>query len=237
VPRTPRPWTVLPHGAIEKIDENLWGIESDVPGVPGLKRRMTIVRRPDGSLLFFNAVPVSDSVLAEIRTLGKPRDLVIPQHLHMIDAYAFRAKLGVRVYAPAMTRALVSRLVKVDGSFDDLPADGTVSVGTVAGFKTGEGYVTVRTGPRGSLLVADMVLNLRRAPGLLGLLFHVLGFSGDRPKLPTPVRLRVVRDRRALRNQLEQLASTPGLARIVPSHGAVIEQDPSGVLREIAATL
>lgn len=236
-PKPPRPWTVLPHGPVERIDENLWGIESDVPGVPLLKRRMSIVRRSDGGLLFFNAVPVGDAALAEIRALGRPAILVIPQHLHMMDAHAFRAKLGVRVFAPASTRALVAERVEVDGAFEDLPPDPAVRVETVAGFKTGEGFATIQTGPRASLVVADVVLNVPPQPGAMGLLYRLLGFSGDRPKLPTPVRLRVVRDKGALRAQLERLAATPGLARIVPSHGPVVERDPAGVLREIAASL
>jgi hypothetical protein len=235
--RPPRAWTVLPHGPVERIDENLWAVESDVPGVPLLKRRMSIVRRGDGGLLFFNAVPVGDAALAQIETLGRPALLVVPQHLHMMDAHAFRAKLGVRVYAPAATRALVAEQVEVDGAFEDLPPDPAVRVETVAGFKTGEGFALVRSGPRVSLVVADMVLNVPPAPGFTGLLYRLLGFSGDRPKLPTPVRLRVLRDKRALRAQMEALAATPGLARIVPSHGAIVGRDPAGVLREIAASL
>jgi hypothetical protein len=47
----------------------------------------------------------------------------------------------------------------------------------------------------------------------------------------------VLRDRRALRAQLEELARIPGLTRIVPSHGVVIDRDPAGALREIAASL
>jgi hypothetical protein len=61
--------------------------------------------------------------------------------------------------------------------------------------------------------------------------------TGDRPSLPLPLRLRLVRDRKALRAQLEGLSRTPGLARIVPSHGAVIDRDPAGVLRRIAESL
>ena len=34
---------------------------------------------------------------------------------------------------------------------------------------------------------------------------------------------------------LERLAGTPGLARLVPSHGDILEQDASGTLRRIAA--
>jgi hypothetical protein len=237
MPKPPRPWTVLPHGSLEQLDENLYAIESAVPGIPGLRRRMAIVRRSDGGLLFFNAVPVGEEALARIRALGTPAMLVVPQHLHMIDAHAFRERLGLRVYAPRATRALVAERVAVDGSFEDIPADPAVSVVTVAGFKTGEGMALVRSSGRLSLVVADVVLNVPHAPGPRGLLFRLLGFTGDRPKLPAPVRLRVLRDRGALRAQLQDLARAPGLTRIVPSHGAVIDRDPAGVLREIAASL
>ncbi len=233
----PRPWTVVSHGPLEKLDDNLWAVESDVPGIPTLKRRMSIVRRDDGGLLFFNAVPVDDATLEKIRALGTPAQLVIPQHLHMLDAHAFRARLGVKVYAPAKWRARVAERVEVDGAFEDLPPDPAVRVETISGFKTHEGFATVTTGPRVSLVIADFVLNQRRGPGVPGFLFHLLGFTGDRPSLPMPVRLRVVFDRAALRAHLEKLAATPGLARLVPTHGLIVDQDPAGALRAIAAGL
>jgi len=237
VTRPPRPWTVLPHGPLERLEENLFAIEGVVPGIAGLRRRMAIVRRADGGLLFFNAVPVDDEALARIRQLGRPAILVVPQSLHMIDANAFRERLGVRVYAPAVARAEVAERVAVDGAFEDVPEDPAVSVVPVAGFKTGEGMAVVRSAGRVSLVVADLVLNVPHAPGLPGLVFRILGMTGDRPKLPAPVRLRVLRDRAGLRAQLEELARMPGLTRIVPSHGPVVERDPAGVLREIAAGL
>ena len=237
MPKPPRPWTVLPHGPLEQIDDNLHAIEGDVPGIPGLRRRMAIVRRADGSLLFFNAVPVGEETIARIRMLGKPGMLVVPNPLHMIDAHAFRKRLGVRVYGPGAKRTAVAERVEVDGAFEDIPADPVVSVVAVAGFRTGEGMAVVRSAGRVSIVVADVVLNVPHGPGARGLLFRLLGFTGDRPKLPAPVRLRALRDPRALRVQLEELARIPGLARIVPSHGAIVDRDPAGVLREIAASL
>jgi hypothetical protein len=235
--KPPRPWTVLPHGPLEKLEENLYAIEGEVPGIAGLRRRMAIVRRADGGLLFFNAVPVGEEALARIRALGRPAILVIPQQLHMMDAHAFRERLGVRVYAPAVARAAVAARVVVDGAFEDIPGDPAVSVIPVAGFKTGEGMAVVRSGDRVSLVVADVVLNVPHAPGLQGLVFRILGMTGDRPKLPAPVRWRVLRDRRALQAQLDGLARTPGLARIVPSHGPIVDRDPADALREIASSL
>jgi hypothetical protein len=228
---------VLPHRPLERLEENLHAVDGEVPGMAGLRRRMSIVRRSDGGLLFFNAVPVDDATLGRIRELGRPAILVVPQHLHMMDAHAFRERLGVRVFAPAAGRARVAERVAVDGTFEAIPPDPAVSVITADGFTTGEGMALVRSGPRASLLVADVVINVPHGKGLPGLAFRLLGFTGDRPQLPAPVRLRVVRDRRALRARLEELARTPGLTRIVPTHGAVVDRDPAGVLREIAARL
>ena len=45
----PRPWKVTRHDPIEKIDENLWAVNGDVPGYPPaarFQRRMQIVERP-----------------------------------------------------------------------------------------------------------------------------------------------------------------------------------------------
>ena len=41
-----RPWTVLEHSKLQKIDDNLWGIESYVPGAR-IPRRMCIIKRTD----------------------------------------------------------------------------------------------------------------------------------------------------------------------------------------------
>jgi hypothetical protein len=235
--KPPRPWTVVPHGPLEKIDENLYAIESSVPGIPGLGRRMAIVRRSDGGLLFFNAIPVGEEALERIRALGAPAMLVVPNPFHMMDAHAFRDRLGLRVFAPRLSRAAVANRVQVDGTFEEIPTDPAVSVVTVAGFKTGEGMAVVRSAGRVSLVVADVVLNVPHSPGLRGLLFRLLGFTGDRPKLAVPVRLRAVGDRGALRAHLEDLARTPKLTRLVLSHGAIVDREPALILREIAASL
>ena len=41
-----RPWTVLPHRPLEKLQSNLWSVEADLPRGP-LKRRMGIARLGD----------------------------------------------------------------------------------------------------------------------------------------------------------------------------------------------
>jgi hypothetical protein len=227
----------MPHGPLEAIDENLWAVSAAVPGIPGLDRRMCIVRRSDGGLLFYNAVPVDEPTLAAVRALGGPAQLVVPHELHALDAEAFRQRLAVRVFAPAARRDAVGERVRVDGTFEELPPDPALALEAMPGMKTAEGVLRIRSGPRVSLAVADLVTNVRHGPGLRGAIFRLVGFTGPEPRLPPPVRLRVVRDRAALRAQVERLAAIPGLTRILVSHGAVVDRDPAGALRRIAATL
>ncbi|HVO19512.1 MAG TPA: hypothetical protein VMU15_09670 [Anaeromyxobacter sp.] len=233
----PRPWTVMPHGPLEPVDLNLWCVRSAVPGLPGLDRRMYLVRRGDGGLVFYNAVPVDEPTLSAIRALGTPAQLIVPHELHAMDAAAFRERLGVRAYGPAARRQAVAMRVPLDGTFEELPPDPAIAVESVAGVRTGEGVLLVRSGPRLSLAVADVVTHVPHGRGLRGAIFRLVGFTGPEPKLPPPVRLRVVRDRAALRAHLERLAASPGLTRILLSHGPVVERDPAGVLRRIAGGL
>src|SRR5258708_1823109 len=97
--KPPRRWIVTRHGPLEKLEDNLWAVEGDVPGVP-FRRRMSIVRRTDGTLLFFNAMPLEEAVLAEVKAWGRPAVLVVPHDQHMIDARAFAEKLGLSIYGP-----------------------------------------------------------------------------------------------------------------------------------------
>jgi hypothetical protein len=65
---------------------------------------------------------------------------------------------------------------------------------------------------------------------------RVIGFTGP-IKLPPITKLLLVKNKGALRADLERLAETPDLRRIVPSHGDVVTSDPAGALRRVAASL
>jgi hypothetical protein len=49
--------------------------------------------------------------------------------------------------------------------------------------------------------------------------------------------MRILENASAVRETLVRLADTPGLVRVIPSHGDIVDKDPAGVLREIAATV
>ncbi len=229
---TSRPWTVNKPGPLTQRDENLWTIDDDVPGLPGATRRMTVVKRADGTLLFYNAVPIADPTLEQVRALGKPAVLIVPNHLHALDAAAFAHRLGLTAYCPELAVPLLASRLACQ-PITALPADPSLRWFRVDGFSTHE--VVLVTGK--TLVVADLLTNAPHGKGLVGLLMKLVGFTGPEPKLPRPVRKRVGRDLRAVRALMNELAAVEGLERIIPSHGTLIETNAREALRAVAQTL
>lgn len=232
----PRPWTVLRHDPIVELEANLWCVEADLP-VSAVRRRMSVVRRSDGGLLFHNAVPLSEEAMRRIEAFGRPALLVVPNGLHRLDIHAFAARYpSLRVHCPAQAHRRVSARVPVDGHWSDLPPDPDVRAEPLEGSRFGEAALVVRSGARASLLFGDTVMNLPHLPGLEGRLLRLLGSTG-KPRVTPVARLLAVSDRRRLAAHLARLADLPGLCRLVVSHGRNVEQDAAGVLRAVARDL
>ena len=64
-----------------------------------------------------------------------------------------------------------------------------------------------------------------------------MGFAGDEPQIPLPVKFKIVSNTSQLREQLLQWSQLPKLERIVVSHGSIIDKNPAGVLQDLAAAL
>lgn len=229
-----RPWTVTKHRPIDKLDDNLWVVEGKVPGLPTL-RRMAIVKRSDGTLLFYHAVPLDDDALREVTAWGKPAYLVIAHDNHGIDAHPFAKRLGLQVFGPKANVEKMRAKFDVDGALEDIPPDPAVSLVSVAGTRFDEPVAIVASGDgaRTSLVFCDAFQNNRKEG--TPLLFRLIGFVG--PKVPWVFKLFLTRDKAALRRDLERLAALPGLARLVPCHGDVVSADAAGTLRRAAAAI
>ncbi len=228
------PWKTQQHDPIQRLEDNLWNVDADIPGIP-LRRRMVIVRRADGRLVVHNAVCVGEDALREIEAWGEPAFLVVPSGFHRIDASRWAARYPrATVLAPARSAKRVRERVRVDGSFDALPADPAVTLETLDGSKIGEGALAVRSGDRVSLVFNDTVMNNAHGRGLWWAVYRLIGSTG-RPKVTPLIKLAGVNNRRALSAHLARLAETPGLVRVLPGHGAIIDRDAPRVLREVAA--
>ena len=192
---------------------------------------MVIARRGDGSLVFYNAIPLDDETLAEVRTWGRPGWLVIANVFHMIDAHAFRERLGVKLLCAAAAADRARARAPVDGSIEhDLPTD--PQVGAVAlPAAQGESALVVSGADGTSVAFGDAFMNVPHQPGAMNRLMSVLGFSG-RPKCPPVFRLAFGRDRPALARAMLALAALPGLVRLIPSHGDIIDTDAAAILRD-----
>jgi hypothetical protein len=229
-----RPWIVTKHGPIEKLEDNLWTVEGGVPGVP-FRRRMSIFKRADGTLLFFNAMPLEESALAEVKAWGKPSILVVPHDQHMIDARAFSEKLALKVYGPKECEAKMRERADVSGTLEAVPSDPSLRIETVAGVKNGEPALIVTSGSgRVSLLFSDVIMSNTKES--VGFLPRMMGFVGKAKIVPV-FKMMFLKDKKALRNQLESWAALPRLERLVPCHGDILSSAAPEALRSAAATL
>src|SRR5262249_52774649 len=199
--------------------------------------RMFIIKRSDGSLMFFGAaIPLEEAALAEVSGWGRPAILLVPHHQHMIDARPFSEKLGLRVYGPKACETKMRERAEIAGMLEDLPVDPNVEVVAVAGAKTGEPAIVVRSagGQRVSLLVADAIQNNARAN--VGMLPRLMGFAGG-PKVVPVFKMMFLNDKAALKQQLGAWGELPGLVRVTVCHGDAVTDGAGAALKAAAAAL
>jgi hypothetical protein len=234
MPKAPRPWIVTRHDPIEKVEDNLWTVQGDVPGVP-IKRRMFIIKRSDGTLLFFGcAIPLEDELLAEIAAWGRPSILVVTHDQHMIDARPFAEKLKLSVYGPKECEAKLRERADMAGFLADVPKDAAVDIVPVAGAKTGEPAAIVRSagGQRVTVLVSDAVQN--NAKDSIGFFPRICGFAGG-PKVVPLFKMLFTSDKAALKRQVSEWSELPGLVRVMFCHGDAIADGAATALKAAAA--
>jgi len=196
---------------------------------------MSIIKRADGTLLFFNAIPLESFALTEVQAWGKPSMLVVPHDQHMIDARAFSQKLEVSVYGPKECQEKVRARTELAGTLEAVPSDPSITIEPVAGVKNGEPALIVTSGGgRVSLIVSDAIMNSTKES--MGFFPRMMGFAGPMKIVPV-FRMMFLNDKKALKSQIERWAGLPGLTRLIPSHGDVASGPVADGLRGTAATL
>ncbi len=227
-------WTVLPHGPLREIDDGLLTVVGQIPMPLGnFPRRMTVVGLSGGRTAIFSAIPLVETEMERIEALGEPSFLIVPSGIHRLDIRPFKARYPkARVVAPAAAREQVSEAVRVDLVTDRLD-DPDAHFLTVNG--NSDGAIFVRRPGGATLIVNDIIGHVTRASGFGPWLISLLtGFGAKRPVVPRPVK---VSDPAELAAQFEEWAAIPGLRRIVPSHGEIIDDQPAAELRRLAQAL
>ena len=238
MPKPFQRWKVLPHGKLSEVDENILTVVGEIHmPLMDLPRRMTVVRLIDSRLVVFSAIALDDDEMAELEAYGRPAFLIVPSDKHRLDAKIWKDRYPkMQVIAPEGARTKVEEAVPVETMsprFDDP----NVQFLTVPGTRGREAALIVRT-PNGTTLVLnDVVGNIRDESGFGGWLLHVAGFAGKAAQIPRVVKMAMIEDKNALRAQLLQWADIESLKRILVAHGSPIDENPCQTLRDLASTL
>lgn len=231
----PRPWIEASHGPLTQLADGLWHVDATLELLP-IGRRMVILRMGDGTIGIHGAVSCNRETLAAIEALGSVRSIIVPSGHHRMDAPAWKARFpDAKVVAMPASQARVAALVPVDGDYGALPTGGgAVSWQALDGVPA-EGVFRHRA-PDGAVTIVfnDAFMNLPDSlPGVKGWVVKLVGSTGG-PKVTNTAKWFIVKDRPAYAAHLRRLADTPGLARLVPAHGAILTDDPAGALRRAA---
>jgi hypothetical protein len=234
--KTYETWTVSPHGPIEKLTENLWRVEAPVPKAP-IRRTMLVARLADGRLVIHNGIALDDAEMKELESWGTPAFLIVPNAGHRLDAKIFKDRFpSMRVIGPPGAKTKIEQVVKVDATEMNF-GDDSVRYEILDGTGGGEGVMIVRSTAGTTLVFTDAVMNMQSLPGFGGFMMGLFGFTGPAPKVSAPTRMLLVKDKKALRAELEKRAATAGLVRVEVAHGAPITSSPAEGLRAAAAGL
>lgn len=231
-------WTVLRHGPIERLSDNLWRVKGALPGM-SLERVMTVVRRADGSLLLHSPIALAEAQQSELEALGSVAALVVPNAGHRLDAPAYKQRYPQAVvFCPPTGRDKIEEVVRVDGTYRDYTDDGVVRFELLDGVGEAEGAMIVRSPDGTTVVLNDVVMNMDKKKDLLGYLFTTLLGSAPGPRVSRLARWVYVKDQPALRAHLERLAALPNLVRLVVSHENVAHgPEAAAALRQAATYL
>ena len=117
----------------------------------------------------------------------------------------------------------------------DIIGDPGIEFQTVAGTKEDEFALIIQRGGDKTLILNDILSNVRHPKGLgAQIMARLLGFGVKRPRTSRPVRLMFVKDPTALAKQFRAWAAMPQLRRIIVSHGDIIDQAPREALIQAA---
>jgi hypothetical protein len=232
MPKTFTTWTVLPHQPIERISDNLWRVSGTLKDGK-IQRQMVLARMTDGRVIVHNAIAMGDAEMRALEAWGTPAVLFVPNGFHRQDAAVWKERYPkMVVVTPRGARKRVAQVVPVDAGIEEAPGDDSARILPLQGVPS-EGILQVRSGGEVSLVFCDAVLNVPRRHGVMG---FVLAPTGE-VSAPRLMRWIGVKNRGAFAAQLDELAGTAGVRRLMFGHGAPITDDAPAALRKVASQL
>lgn len=234
-----RDWILQPHGPVERIDEGVVSVAWEILMPLGrFPRRMTVVLLANGTTAIWSAIPLEETAMKEIEGMGVPGFLVIPGVAHRLDAAAWKARYpAIKVLCPLGAYEEVREAVPIDFTEDPF-GDPDVTFEAAPGVGEKEAVLMIRRGERFTLVLNDLLANVRHPHGLgAHVMARLFGFGVRRPQMPRAGRKMFVKDAKALAAAFRRWSELTGLTRIIVSHGEVIQDRPREVLARIATEL
>lgn len=238
MPKAHQQWKVLPHGRLSELDPNILSVTGNIHmPLTDLPRRMTVARLPGGRLVVFSAIALDEPGMQVLESYGQPAFLVVPSDKHRLDAKIWKDRYpALQVVTPEGSRKKVEEVVSVDTTAPQF-GDPSVQFVTVPGTGRHEAALLIHTTNGTTLVLNDLVGNIRNMTGFGGWFLRRMKFAGEEPQVPRPVQWTMVEDKAALRAQFLEWAELPGLKRILVSHGEPIDFQPAEALRDLAQSL
>lgn len=204
-----------------KLAENLWWVRGNLPGM-SLKRVMTAVRLEDGKIAVHSAIAMEPKAQAELEAWGELAYLIVPNPGHRLDAPAYKKRYPrLRVFTPRGARDKVSEVVPVDGTYEDFPGTPSLRLETLPGVRDAEGVLFIRSADGTSVVLNDVMFNMDQKKDFLGFVITSILGSAPGPRVSRLAKLVYIKDRPALRKELERFAAIPDLVRVIVSHEKV----------------
>jgi hypothetical protein len=226
-------WTVCKHKPIEKLAPNLWRVSGSMPNRETQQRQMVLARMGDGRVIVHNAIALEAPEMGELEAWGEPSVIFVPNGYHRQDAPIWKQRYPkAQVIAPAGAKKRVAQVVAVDAVSEEAPKDDSMRLIPLDGLP-GESVMEVKTPDGVTLVFCDAILNVPKLGFPMG---FVLGPTGQ-VSAPRIVRWVAMKDKRAFAAQLEKLADTPGLNRVLFGHGKPVTENPRAALLAVVEQL
>ena len=198
-------------------------------------RRMTVIAFGKKRTAIFSPIPLREEAMARIEALGEPAYLIVPNGGHRLDLRPFHARYPEAkiVTAPGSKKLVeaAAKPVQTRAALGD-----AVQIITLAGCDEGEMALLVRQGREVTLLTNDVIGHVVHPEGIgAWIMSRLMGF-GPRPRITRPARWFFIKDKAALAVQFREWSAMPGLKRIIPSHGDIIDR-PAALLVRLAQGL
>ncbi len=231
-------WQVLPHEPIQELSENLWRVEGELPHF-SMKRVMTVVRLQTGGLLIHSAIAMNEASVARLEAWGRPEVMLIPHVRHRMDAARFKHRYpALRVFAPPGVMAKAKAVVRVDGTYAEVPNDPALSLELLDGTGEAEGALLVRSHDGTSVVLTEVMFDLEPPKSALGRAAVKIAGLGPGPRVTPFVKFEMVKDRVALAAHLRRLAGIPDLVRVIVGHSRMsVGETAAQALHQAAASL